>query len=385
MNGRRLLHVYQSPSFSGAEAYALEVATHHAANNDVTFLALKTTGETKSVLGDRVQALAANGKMKFAGSISELDLASFDAVVLHSTQELKRLWPHFAWVKLQAHLFGKRSPKVFLYSHIWISHSKKDPLHAIPYAVVDEAWASSTQSKEALERYLPLSPSRIAIVRYGRDSEGFARKLLDRSEARRKLGIPENAIVTGTMARVDKGKGSEELFEAITKLMLTNNDLHFLMIGPPTDGDPKATELDQELDRRLARLEDGVRSRVHKLGRLEGGSYYLRAFDLFILATYKENFALTLLEALGAKVPCLATNSGGSPDVVRNSETGWLFEPASTESLRATLKTALEQKETWNELGENGHRNVFDGYDFKNVMRALDARIESRTDSRPTP
>lgn len=377
MNGRKLLHVYQSPSFSGAEAYALEVATHHAAANDVTFLALKTKGSIKSVLGDRVQALAENGKMKLAGSISELDLTSFDAIVLHSTQELKRLWPHFAWAKLRARLSGKRGPKVFLYSHIWISHSKKDPLHAIPYSVVDEAWASSTQSKEALERYLPLSPPKIAIVRYGRDSEGFARKLLDRSEARRKLGIPENAIVTGTMARVDKGKGSEELFEAVTKLMLANSDLHFLMIGPPTDGDPKAAELDQELDRRLTGLGADIRARVHKLGRLEGGSHYLRAFDLFILATYKENFALTLLEALGAKVPCLATNSGGSPDVVRSGETGWLFEPASTESLRTTLETALKEKGRWAAFGENGHRNVFDGYDFKNVMRTLDARIES--------
>lgn len=373
MNGRRLLHVYQSPSFSGAEAYALEVATHHAGSQDVTFLALK-----QSVLGDRVQALAKSGVMKLATSIADLDLTSFDAVVLHSTQELKHLWPHLAWAKLRARFAGKRGPEVFLYSHIWISHSKKDPLHAIPYAVVDEAWASSTQSKEALERYLPLNPSRVAIVRYGRDSEGFERGLLERAEARRKLGIPEEAIVTGTMARVDKGKGSEELFDAVTETMAANESLHFLMIGPPTNGDPKARELDQELDRRLEKLPQGIRARVHKLGRLEGGSYYLRAFDLFILATYKENFALTLLEALGAKVPCLATNSGGSPDIVRPGETGWLFEPASKDSLRTTLETALKEKGRWAAFGENGHRNVFDGYDFKNVMRALDARIESR-------
>ena len=373
MKNRRILHVYQSPSYSGAEAYALEVATHHASSNDVTFLALD-----QSVLGHRVPASAKSGTMTLSTSPSSLDFATFDAIVLHSTQELKHLWPRLAWAKFRARITGKPGPKVFLYSHIWISHSKKDPLHAIPYAVVDEAWASSTQSQKALERFLPLSRERIAVVRYGRDNDGFTRDLLDRTEARKKLGIPEDAIVTGTMARVDKGKGSEELFEAVTKVMKLHKNLHFLMIGPPTNGDPKATDLDRELNLRLENLPTDLRARVHKLGRLEDGSTYLKAFDLFILATYKENFALTLLEALAAKVPCLATNSGGSPDVVRPGETGWLFEPESADSLRATLEDALKEKGRWAAFGENGHRNVSDGYDFKNVMRTLDARIESR-------
>ncbi len=370
----KLLHVYQSPSFSGAEAYALEVAEHHRKAtdqsgqplHDVTFLA-----KINAPLHQRIKTL------NVITALHEVDLGEFDAVILHSTQELKHHWPRLALAKIKAKLTGRKPPKVILYTHIWISHSKKDPIHALPYAILDRVWCSSQKSKETLEKFLPVPAHKIEVVRYGRHTRAFLENLLPKSEAKKKLGIPENALVIGTMARVDKGKGSRELFEAVTDVMQSRADLHFLMIGPPTDGDPKALELDQELNEALAKMNLTIRSRVHKVGRLEAGSTYLSAFDLFILATYKENFALTLLESLLAKVVCLATDSGGSPDVVRPHATGWLFLPESTDSLRTTLLAALDQKEKWNEFGLNGHRLITQDFDFETVMHDLDRKLEN--------
>lgn len=313
--------------------------------------------------------------MKAITSLRGVDLQGFDAVILHSTQELKHHWPALALAKLKAKLTGTKSPKVILYTHIWISHSKKDPLHAIPYAVLDKVWCSSLKSKEALERYLPVAAEKIEVVRYGRHTDLFLKNLLPKTDARKALGIPETATVVGTMARVDKGKGSRELFEAVTDIMQSRSDLHFLMIGPPTDGDPKASELDQELVATIEKISPAIRTRIHKIGRLEAGSTYLTAFDLFVLATYKENFALTLLESLLAKVACLATDSGGSPDIIRPHATGWLFLPESTDSLRSTLLSALDQKEKWSDFGANGYRLVTQDFDFKNVMRDLDDKL----------
>ena len=374
----KLLHLYQSPSFSGAEAYALEVAEYHAqtSHHEVTFLA-KAGSPLQERLHSKTKFSSSekSSPLKLITSLREVNLADFDAIILHSTQELKYHWPALAFAKLKAKLTGTKSPKVILYTHIWISHSKKDPLHALPYAVLDRVWCSSQKSKEALERFLPVPAKKIEVVRYGRHTDQFLRNLLSQAEARKKLGIPEDATVVGTMSRVDKGKGSRELFEAVTDVMQSRADLHFLMIGPPTDGDPRATELDQELTASLEAMNPAIRSRVHKVGRLEGGSKYLAAFDLFILATYKENFALTLLESLLAKVPCLATDSGGSPDIIRPHTTGWLFLPESTDSLRSTLLMALDQKEKWSDFGANGHRLVAQDFDFKNVMLELDREL----------
>lgn len=373
MNMLRILHVYQSRSFSGAEAYALDVATHQAKDHDVTFLA---------AAGSPLETRARSNLAKVETVCGRLDLTSFDVVVLHSTQELKRKWLRLAWAKTRARMKRCRVPKVVLYTHIWISHSKRDPLHAVPYSVLDQVWCSSEQSRNELVRYLPVRADAIQVIRYGRDVASFMKRLLSKTEAREKLHIPHGVTVVGTLARVDKGKGSRELFEAVTSLMPTRPDLHLLMIGPPTDGDPKAAELDEELHVEIGKMAPNLRNRIHKIGRLDGGAQYLAAFDLFVLATYKENFALTLLEALCAKLPCLATDTGGSPDVVLADTgtapahaTGWLFKPASTDSLRSTLVTALNQKEKWHDFGQHGHKLVTDNFDFNHVMKVADQKI----------
>ncbi len=370
MEKMRVLHVYQSPSFSGAEGYALEVALHQSRKCDVTFLLKKS-----APLEARVRA--ASSKIDVATEFSDLNLAKFDVVILHSTQELKHHWPRLALAKIKAKVGSARAPRVIVYTHIWISHSKRDPIHAIPYGVVDQVWTSSEQARGALEKVLPIAKSHIDVVRYGRDIKAFDSSLLSKQAARETLGLPQDAVVVGTIARVDKGKGSREFFDAVTDLMLSRADLHLVMIGSATSSDPKATELDQAIDRDIALLTPQIRARVYKKGRIENATALMRAFDLFVLATYKENFALTLLEALLAEVPCLATDSGGSPDVVHPHANGWLYWPESVKSLRETLLTALEQKNKWADFGKRGRKFVFENYEFSQVMKTADEKLHT--------
>ncbi len=353
----RLLHVYTSPSFSGAEAYAVDLARLQSQKHEVTFFA-----KAKSPLAKQLQSHPA---IKL--TTIPPDFSQFDAVILHSTQELKTQWLRILATKLKA-----QQPKIVVYTHIWISHPKNDPLHAIIYSLVDAVWCSSQGSKEALQRMLPISANKIQVIRYGREIEAIKANLLSRADARRALGIPQDALVVGTLSRVDKGKGSLELFEAVTDLMQTRSDLHLLMIGPPTSSDPKAAALDQDLTSALDKFNVSTRKRITKMGRLEHGTDYLRAFDLFILASYKENFALTLLEAQLAGVPCLATQSGGSPDLVRPLATGWLFLPGSTDSLRQTLLQALADNDHWSRFADQAKAVVESEFNFDSVLTSID-------------
>lgn len=370
---RRILHVYQSPSFSGAEAYAKEFAEYHlSSGHDVGFLALggsplanRLHEENKPHVGKRL--------CKVFDSPDAVDWSSFDVIVLHSTQELKLLKWHLA--KLRLFTPKSKRPLVMLYSHIWISHSKRDPLHALVYSLIDQFWCSSNASKATLEKFLPIAADKIKVVRYGRDTKSLMANLLPRGEARRLLDIPERAIVFGTLARVDAGKGSRELWDSALTVLREKPETHFLMIGPATASDPKAVKLDAELQAELEGLkqaEPEVASRITKLGRLDNGTNYLSAFDLFILATYKENFALTLLEAQLAGVPCLGTNSGGTPDLIAPSKTGWLFEPESQAGLTKTLRQALEERARWPEITSHAQDLILKTYDFSEVTKEAD-------------
>ena len=369
---KRVLHIYQSPSYSGAEAYARDVALWHAKNQfEVVFLA-----KAESPLFQKLRSdMDTLGSQHFLveSEIQQIDLRSFDSIILHSTRELKNHWPRLLWK-----FVGKSSTSVALYSHIWISHSKRDPIHYLLYRLIDQFWGSSDASKRNLEQQLPMPSDKIRVIRYGRDIEAFENSLKSKSAARALLKIPQEAKVFGTLARVDQGKGSRELFDAAIRLLSENSALHFLMIGPPTASDPKAIALDQQLESELQNLKSThpeVRSRIHKIGRLEDGSSFLSAFDLFVLATYKENFALTLLEAQLAGVPCLATNSGGSPDLVVPGKTGWLFEPASSTSLEVTLRLALSEESRWSEFGTNSKEQVRQTYRLDRVLQDLDRNL----------
>lgn len=355
-----IVHIYQSPSDSGAEGYAREMAMAQSRMHEVRFVAKAGAPLEKKM---RDASIATHTDFK------NIDFTKTDVVVMHSTQELRKHWPRLLWAKLRSNL------KVVVYSHIWISHSKRDPIHAIPYAVADRIWCSSYAAKLVFEKFLPVRKEKIEVVRYGRNLKQLNADFLSRTEARKEFGIPDDAIVVGTMGRVDKGKGSLELFEAVTDVMQSRQDLWFLMIGPPTPTDPKAIALDRELTLAIDKLNPAIRSRVRKVGGLPNGPRYLKAFDLFVLATYKENFALTLLEAMYAEIPCLATESGGSPDMVRPHATGWLFLPESTESLRTTLLRALDEREKWNDFARHSRELVSNGYDFDRVIQDVDAKL----------
>lgn len=380
--GRRILHVYQSPSYSGAEAYAKEFAEYHfAQGHHVSFLALPNSPLLKKLRSESPLGKKQNAILE---SPEAVDWQSFDAIILHSTQELKLLKWRLAKLRVLAKLqelsdkrrpLPPRRPLVVLYSHIWISHSKRDPLHALAYSLIDQFWCSSNASKKVLEKFLPLAKEKIKVVRYGRDTKALQSNLLSRDEARKQLGVPTKAIVFGTLARVDAGKGSRELWRSALAILRENLETHFLMIGPATASDPKAVKLDAELLHELEVLkktEPELAGRITKLGRLDQGTNYLKAFDLFVLATYKENFALTLLEAQLAGVPCLGTNSGGTPDLIEPQKTGWLFEPESETSLKAALSQALREREHWPEISTQSRTHILKTYDFPVVMKEAD-------------
>ncbi len=377
MTTKRVLHVYQSPSYSGAEAYAREVALSHVEKKlDVVFLAKLNSPLAEKLKAD--VAAARHGKFQLATAASDIDFRNFDAVVLHSTQELKAHWPSLLKARLKSRLRPGFSPIFVIYSHIWISHSKRDPFHFLLYKLIDQFWCSSQASKKNLEALLPLSADKIRIIRYGRATELFEQSLKSKNDARSELKIPLDVTVFGTLGRVDQGKGSRELFDAGISVLQENPNSYFLMIGPPTASDPKAIALDRKLEEALQSLASSnpdLRKRILKIGRLENGSSFLSAFDLFILATYKENFALTLLEAQLAGIPCLATDSGGSPDLVQDGKTGWLFQPSSTSSLESTLRQALKEKPNWSRFGETARSRVREQYRLDQILNELDRNL----------
>ena len=280
-------------------------------------------------------------------------------VHLHSSQDFKVLGPWLA--------FNHSRFKIVLQLHIWISHPKRDLLHVLLYKILDELWCSSQPARNSLIQMLPIAEKKLHIVHYGRPIHQMDGDFFDRNAARRELNLPLQATIVGTVSRIDKGKGSGELFDGTVNLMRSNPDLHLAVIGGPTD-ERKAITFAAMLREKSESLPPDLKSRVHWLGMVKTSFRFLKAFDIFALPTYRECFSLALIEAQLAGLPCIATNSGGSPELVREGSTGWLCEPESTASFQAVLARALLEKNLWNEFGKRAQDRVRAEFDSKAVL-----------------
>ncbi len=170
-------------------------------------------------------------------------------------------------------------------------------------------------------------------VYLGADASRFTKGAKD-AEFRKKMNIPENAVVVGAAGRFSHVKGYDILAEAAAKAHERAPELHYVLAGA---GDA----LDGLRDR-ARRL--GITKFFHLVGMHSDVPYFLRQLDVYALPSRSEGFPLGLLEALACGLPCVASEVGGVPEML-GSGGGLLVKPESAEGLAGAL-TALRSPET---------------------------------------
>lgn len=126
---------------------------------------------------------------------------------------------------------------------------------------------------------------------------------LDRTAARERLGIMWDGPVVGWVGRLSHEKGADIMLEA---LALSDSSWRLSVIGAGAEEDT--------LRRQAA--QHGLTERIIMHGEVEDAASVLNAFDAFVLSSRTEGTPITLLEAMDAQVPIIATAVGGVPDVV---------------------------------------------------------------------
>jgi glycosyltransferase involved in cell wall biosynthesis len=151
-----------------------------------------------------------------------------------------------------------------------------------------------------------------------------------RREARRRLGIPHEAKVVGTVARLDDQKSPRDMVAAIAALR--RSDVYMLWVG---DG-----ELRPETERLIAR--HGLAERFLLLGHRTDVPELLPAFDVFAMSSLYEGLPCAIVEAMVCGLPVVATAVNSVPEIVIAGKTGLLARPRDPASLSRALGYLLE-------------------------------------------
>jgi glycosyltransferase involved in cell wall biosynthesis len=129
-----------------------------------------------------------------------------------------------------------------------------------------------------------------------------------RDAVRNELGVGERASVIGTIARLDPVKDLSSLLEA-SRLVGPSREILVVIIG---DG-PERASLEAQAK------QSGLGAVVRFLGQRADARRWLAGCDLYVNCSTSEGVSLTILEAMAAGLPIIATSVGGTPEVVDNT------------------------------------------------------------------
>jgi glycosyltransferase involved in cell wall biosynthesis len=163
--------------------------------------------------------------------------------------------------------------------------------------------------------------------------------------------VPEGAPLLLHVGRLAPVKGQRELIEAVARL--SHVDASALLVGKDLE---TGGAYERELRARAAEL--GVGERVVFAGYRDDVPALLAAADIFVLPSWVEGLPLTVLEAMAAGRPVVASRVGGTPEVVADGETGILVPPGDVGALAHAVDYLLADPERARRLGESGRRRV---------------------------
>lgn len=184
-----------------------------------------------------------------------------------------------------------------------------------------------------------------------------APRLPARLEARRELGLPPDAFVVAMLAHFHAWKGHLDLLRAVEPL----DDVWVILAGGDLYGRSSTAYRDDVLSFARAR---GLAHRVLCIGAVDDvGPVYAAADVVAHCSTRPEPFGRTLVEAMLAQKPVVASSAGAPGEFVRHSSTGLLYAPGDAEGLRAHLIRLRENPELGQVLSRNALVDIADRFD----------------------
>ena len=180
----------------------------------------------------------------------------------------------------------------------------------------------------------------------------------DRIAARARLGIAADAFLIGTAARLDPVKDLGTLVAATARLRTQQVRAQLVIAG---EG-PERPALESAIQ------QQGLAGIVQLLGYRPDVRELLPGLDVFVNSSISEGISLTVLEAMAAGLPVVATRVGGTPEVVVHGTTGLLVGARSDHDLAAALLELASSPERRSAMGTAGRRRLEEQFTIERMV-----------------
>lgn len=183
----------------------------------------------------------------------------------------------------------------------------------------------------------------------------------ERAQFRSRLGIDTDEAMVLAIGRLSKEKGHAFLLRALQLLRSNARKWKLVLVGIG----PERDRLEQ-----LARAL-GLSERLLFAGSHADVRPFYASADVFVLPSLSEGSSNVLLEAMAAKLPIVATNAGGNPEIMLHNETGLLAPPGDSKGLASAIAQLLEEPDLASWFGETAFVRATREFSAEHYRRRL--------------
>lgn len=366
---KKVLYIITKSSWGGASLYVFELATAAKAKGYEVAVACGGNGELVEKLelagiktffvAGLERDISAFKEIKALYSLSQI-IKSFDPDLVHANSSKAGLLGTF----VARILFV---PKVIFTAHGWPFLEPRSRTWKIM------AWTGSYLTALFAHEIILVSENdfkhtnMLGVINKCQVIHTAVAKfpLLSRDEARARLFPSEIAIRhlsniwLVTIAELNHNKNQAVVIDAVAEFNNEHSTKIFYSIVGAGDHE---SELREQVELR------GLSEYVHFCGYTENARQYLLAFDIFILPSKKEGLPYALLEAGLAQIPCVASNTGGIPEVITDKQSGLLIDPENHMSIVSALDHLLRNPDNRSRFADVLCAQIEDNYSLGKMI-----------------
>lgn len=255
-------------------------------------------------------------------------------------------------------------------SHGWTGHSPRERWIYYPA----DKWllrhfprviAVSSEIRETLLRR-GARPDSVVTVLNGIDPELFSRRPNRVATARAGLGLPSSTTVIGALGRLEPQKRFDVLMQAFAALRTTRPDVRLVIVGTGS--------LHTALAAEAARL--GVTHACIFAGHRTDVVDVLHAFDVLVQSSDYEGTPNAVLEAMAVETPVVATDVGGTRELVYDGVHGLIVPPRRPDLLASAIANVLDDAVAAARRARAARQRVEGELSFEARMRTIERIYE---------
>jgi glycosyltransferase involved in cell wall biosynthesis len=264
-----------------------------------------------------------------------------------------------------------RPKKLFHTFHGHVFHGYFGPVKTHTFIWIEKLLAGFTDrliavsdiTKQELVHYKIACPHKISVIPLGLDLAPFANCERHHGDFRTELGLNNEIILIGIVARLVPIKGIHDFLQAIQQLRTQYANVHVVIVG---DG-----EMRHELESQVKMLN--MTDKVHFVGYRKDLPRIYADLDLVALSSLNEGLPVSIIEAMASGCVVVSTAVGGVPSLITDNETGFLVPPNDTIAFATTLAKAIEARARWRKIGERARFHALANYDIARLVCDLSA------------